>query len=158
MAGAGWPDRRHLLRSDITERLLLGAGALVVTEFPDNAAFDHDRTLRALLARDHSRRRARRRPRDLLHFGEHGIERHPHQGRRDFRLCFQIIGDADRREDGFIQRWRVAPHASCSVLGIPIFAHWRLIFDTALPRSPYVALQYEIHVANQLCATISLTW
>ena len=46
-----------------------GPGALVVAEFPDHAAFDHDRALRALFAGDHPGRRARGNARRLLHFG-----------------------------------------------------------------------------------------
>src|SRR5665213_2654444 len=150
MAGAERPEAAHV--GD------LSAGTLVVSELPDDPALHHDRALRALLARDYPRRRARRRPRDLPDFRQHGFEWHPHQGGRNLCLRFQVVGDADRRENGLVQRWRVAPHASGSVLGIPIFAHRGLILDTALPRSPYVALQYEFRMANQLCATISPIW
>ena len=45
------------------------------------------------------------------HFGLHGFERHAHQRRGDFSLRFLVVGNADRGEDGFIQRRRVAPHA-----------------------------------------------
>src|ERR1700704_3819592 len=115
MAGAAW---HHL-----------GAGALVVAEFPDNAALDDDRALRALFARDHPRRRTRGDAPGLLHFASYGFDRQPHQRRGDFGLRLLVVRNAHRSEDCFIQRRRIAPDAPRSIFRIPVFAHQGLSFD-----------------------------
>src|ERR1700736_229543 len=108
---------------------MLSADTLVVAEFPDHPAFDHDRALRALFARDHPRRRTRGDASGLLHFGSYGFDRQPHQRSGDFSLRLLVVGNAHRSEDGFIQRRRIASDAPRSIFRIPVFAHRGLSFD-----------------------------
>ena len=101
-----------VFRSKALQSITIGLrpDTLVVAEFSAHAALDHDRALRALFACNHACR-TRSGAAGLLDFGLHGFERHPHQRGGDLGLLLEIVGNSHGGEDGFIQRWRIAPDA-----------------------------------------------
>src|SRR4051812_27722713 len=76
-----------------------GTGAFVVAKSPGDAALDHDRTLRALLAGNDAGHRARGKAVDFLHFGKDWFKGHPHQRGGNLRLLLLVVGDADGGEN-----------------------------------------------------------
>src|SRR5262249_37406732 len=123
----------------------------------DDASLDDDGALRALFAGNHSGgcAGARGKPVGLLHFGENRLDFHAHQRGGDLRLLLMIFRDARGIENRLFQCGRIAPHAPCAVLGLPVFAHRGLANRLVISRDPYVALQYETDVAMLPCAEAS---
>src|SRR5262245_4218748 len=123
----------------------------------DDAALDHDGALGALFAGNHAGDRARAcsDAAGLLYLGENGLDIHAHQRRGDLRLLLMVIGDPCGSKNRLFQGRRVAPHAPCAVLGLPVFTHRGLANRCRISRDPYVALQYEFDAAMLPCTGAS---